>query len=262
MKFKLSLAILAAVVGISVATSTNTSAQEYQSESYFNSGAVVAAQCDTASDWYVSGFGAYIAPNEANFSLDTAGPDIGDSAFDLDLESESGYGVGAALGRRFRKNFRLEGEFVYRNQSLDNLVEDAGELASGLLFDPEDVSDVVDGISSRVNTFTLATNLYYDFNLNSRITPYVGFGTGVQFVGFRATSSDFDADVQVNYPTVIYQWMAGISSPLNKRSDVFVEYRGLGTFGTTASASVGPDSISVATSLYQSSVFAGFRRNF
>jgi opacity protein-like surface antigen len=142
-------------------------------------------------------------------------------------------------------------------------VAEAGGLAGDLLgADPADVTDVVDGISTSLNSYTLAANIIYDFRRGSKINPYLGVGTGVQFVGFNAQESDSGAELTVDYPTVIYQWMAGVSSPLSQNSEVFVEYRGLGTFGTNASASLGNDSVSVGTSLYQGSVFAGFRRDF
>ena len=237
------------VVGIALLSST-----EARSQDYFN---------QNASKWYISGFGGWTGEVENSFSLDTAGPGIGDDAFGININTESGYGIGAAIGRRFSNNLRLESEFVFRNHSLDNIVTDAGGLAVDFLgADPDDVADALDGVSARVNSYTLATNLVYDFRRGAKINPYVGFGTGVQFVGNRLTEEDNDLEVQLNYPTVIYQWMAGVSSPLNQRSDLFVEYRGFGTFGTTAPGSLGPDSVRFKAASYQDSVFAGLRFNF
>ena len=246
----------AMMVGMIITFSADAKAQ-----TYFDSSEVVSNQ--TFSNRYVSLFGGWVDRNQGSFSLDTAGPDIGDNSFDLDLETDPGFGVGFAIGRTFSSNWRIESEFVYRNQSLDDLVVDAGDLVGDFLgADPADVDDVVDGISTSLNTYTLAANIVYDFKPCSNFNPYVGFGTGVQFVGFRATQSDFEVEAEVNYPTVIYQWMAGVSKPLSQNSEVFVEYRGQGAFGSTASASLGPDSVSVASSNYKGSVFAGFRRNF
>ena len=262
MKLKQITVAATLAVGMIVAFSPEVKAQTYF-DSY---DAVQCEQCGFSSSNYFSLFGGWIDRNQASFDLDTAGPFLGEDSFGFDLDSDPGFGIGLALGRRISNNIRVEGEFVYRNQSLDGLVDGAGEFAGDFLgASPADVTAVTDTISTSINTYTLAGNVIYDFKRGSGFNPYVGGGLGVQFVGLRGTVSDLggeEAEVDLNYPTVIYQWMAGVSKPLSQSSEVFVEYRGLGTFGTTANASLGPDSIRAATSLYQGSIFAGFRRNF
>lgn len=259
MKLKL-LMMLTMVAGMSISFSPNVNGQTY----FDTYEAAQCIECGSSSN-YVSLFGGWIDSNQASFSLETAGPFLGEDSFGLDLDSDPGFGIGLALGRRLSNNLRVEGEFVYRNQGLDNLVTDA----AGVLDDfgvtdigGIDPTDATEFLSTSINTYTLAGNVIYDFRRGSGFNPYVGAGLGVQFVGFRGTVDEIEGEIELNYPTVIYQWMAGVSKPLSQSSEVFVEYRGLGTFGTTVSGAIGPDSIRAATSLYQGSIFAGFRRSF
>ena len=197
--------------------------------------------CDTGN-WYVSAFGGYVDETRNDFSLVTVGPNIGGIDVDGNFSTDSGFGLGTAIGRRFSNGFRIEGDFVYRNQELDNLT-----------------SLVNETLSARLQTYSLNTNVAYDFRRGSKISPYIGGGTGVQFVDIKASDSSFDGQFELAYPTVNFQWFAGASSPINQRTEVFVEYRGLGTFGIDASASVGADSLQANSSSYQGSIFSGLR---
>lgn len=93
---------------------------------------------------------------------------------------DGGMGIlaGAALGYRMG-NFRIEGEYFYRNAAHDDT--DVPRTAD---YDPSTdtqfaiVQDAVDDVL----THNFFANLYYDFHSDSKFTPYVGMGVGLASV--------------------------------------------------------------------------------
>ncbi len=97
---------------------------------------------------------------------------------------DGGTGVlaGLALGYRWR-NFRIEGEYFYRNATHDNASEPSfGGVNLKTLEEISESEEAIDDVLSH-NFFT---NLYYDFTSDSKWTPYLGVG-----VGFAQVSLDY-----------------------------------------------------------------------
>ena len=75
-------------------------------------------------------------------------------------------------------------------------------------------------------------SLYWDIDLKSRFTPYIGAGIGYSTLNTQATSDGF-ADYDAYYGNAFaYQFKIGMSYLLNRRSDIFAEavYRGMAPF--------------------------------
>ena len=85
--------------------------------------------------------------------------------------------AGLALGYR-RGNFRVEGEYFYRTTTYDERSETSTDYPRAEKKE-EDELETLDGGVDDVLSHNFFANLYYDFNSNSRVTPYVGVGVGV-----------------------------------------------------------------------------------
>lgn len=93
------------------------------------------------------------------------------------VDGSMGMLAGLALGYR-RGNFRVEGEYFYRTTSYDERSETSTEYVRTEKKE-EDELEILDGGVDDVLSHNFFANLYYDFNSNSRFTPYVGVGVGV-----------------------------------------------------------------------------------
>lgn len=107
--------------------------------------------------WYATAFGGLVTQSDQRLSS----PDLPLDA-DVELRNDTGFAAGAALGRHFGQNWRLEAEFVYQSVDHDVLTLFAGG--------PE-------GDGNYAST-SVALNGYYDFNLfeSNRARTYVGAG--------------------------------------------------------------------------------------
>ena len=126
-------------------------------------------------------------------------------------KSDSGWTLGAGVGKSLGNGFRAEGQVLY----LDN----SGKSSSG-----------------DIKVFGAFANGYYDFLPDAQWRPFVGAGIGVAQVkedGGPATAPHGDKTV------FAYQLHAGIAHPFNDQLTGEVAYHYLGApsvrFGATAS---------------------------
>ncbi|MGE3770399.1 MAG: outer membrane protein [Bdellovibrionales bacterium] len=113
---------------------------------------------------------------------------------DAGIELDTGWDVLGAAGYNVTENVRTELEAGWSTADVDG--------------------------GGDVDTITAMLNGYYDFNMNSRIKPYLGVGLGAahqQLTG-AGTSWEF-----------AYQGMAGAAYDITKATAVTAEYRYLGT---------------------------------
>lgn len=132
---------------------------------------------------------------DIGYSVDGA-LEIDDAGDDLDFEDDWSGHLGAGYG--FQNGFRLEGELGYRTNDFEDIDGDATALS-------------------------LMANLFYDFNREGRVRPYVGVGVGGARVdvdgGLGPVTIDDDDTV------VAYQGMVGLAFPINDRLDLDIGYR-------------------------------------
>jgi opacity protein-like surface antigen len=145
-------------------------------------------------------------------SLDSQYPPYGYQEFHnsgVSIEAGAGYDFGA---------LRLEATYAY----------DASSVTS--------YSDY-QGLTNYTSPGQTAKNsalasLYWDIDLKSRFTPYIGAGIGYSTLNTQATSDGL-ADYDAYYGNAFgYQFKLGMSYLLNRRSDIFAEavYRGMAPF--------------------------------
>lgn len=131
-------------------------------------------------NWYVGVHGGM------NFRADG---DVNNGGVVNELESDTGYAVGASIGYLppttvpFFNNSRWELEYTYRAN--DNKAVGAGDITSNNYY----------------------ANVYYDFNNDTNWTPYLGAGAGMSQIDFSVPGLGLSGDDNV----FGWQLMAGVS---------------------------------------------------
>ena len=185
--------------------------------------------------WYVAaGLGASFV-NDVD-STDSTGVTI---TADLDTGI---FGTGA-FGRSFG-NFRAEGELTYNANDVTTLS------ALGVSLDA----------SGDVSTLGFMVNGYYDFDTNSKWTPYIGGGIGGANVSLNNLSV-FGTTIADDDTTVLaYQAKVGVAYEFSPAWEGTLGYR---FFGTEDADFVAPDSSPFSTDGIQAHIVeVGFRFRF
>lgn len=145
---------------------------------------------------YVNILGGWNQPRDA---------DISGAGFKNEVSYDAGWAAGAAIGYALRNGVRLELEFTYRWNDVDFIKG-------------------VSGASGDVKSYTGMVNAIYDINTDSRWTPYVGIGLGVnhaeQKVRSSATSVIDDSDT-----AFAVQGILGLAYALTDHVRLTADYR-------------------------------------
>ncbi|MDR9500227.1 MAG: outer membrane beta-barrel protein [Desulfurivibrionaceae bacterium] len=160
--------------------------------------------------------GNYVSYNISGVFLNDS--DITDSAqpgITYDMEYDTGWALGIAVGYDFGNNLRLDGAVSYQQNQLDQINED--NTSRALTGDASSLSFLING--------------YYDFTNRSRFTPFLSAGFGLARVDFAGEIKDDDT-------VFAYQAGAGVSYAINETFSLDLRYLYLGTddptFETTA----------------------------
>lgn len=164
-----------------------------------------------------TGFGVSVACAEMYISGSLGAVMAIDSDFDDDYSGEfhydTGYGLVGAIGTSINKLSRLELEIGYRVNDLDEVKIDGYG------------STNLDG---DVSTFSLMGNGYFDMDLGSIFTPFVGAG-----IGYANIQADIDDIGDNNDDVLAYQFIAGGSLALSKQLYLDLQYRYFATSDPT-----------------------------
>ncbi len=142
----------------------------------------------------------------------THAPDVKDS-LNVTTKLNNGMGVSAALGYRYGENMRAEAEVLYGKNSVDTLTDTAVNGGNS------------ENAGGRVSTLALMANGYYDFKTNTAIVPYVGAGIGVAKISVNDVSAPGFTVTNDSDNVLAWQFKAGVSYPVSKRTDVTFGYR-------------------------------------
>ena len=206
-------------------------------------GAAVALSLPAMADDEMRPMGVYLSiAGGGNFTEDS---DIdGVDPLDVTVETDPGFAVLGALGYAHGNGVRTELELGYRMMDIDAL--DFGSLGS------------VSTSDSDISAFSVMLNGVYDFMTGRRWTPYLGVGVGAAFVNVEASAPGLllvdDEDTQF-----AYQGIAGIGYNVNRRLQVFVDYR---YFGTTDLSLRTVGDVGINADFRNHTVMAGLRFTF
>jgi opacity protein-like surface antigen len=112
----------------------------------------------------------------------------GDTAINgqgVDVQVGSGYSVGIAAGRSITKNFRLELEWSYRNNDVDDYVDPSGLTVLNHTFqyklppNLQSVSSATKDFESNITYSSILANVYYDYSPTDKLTISAGLGLGL-----------------------------------------------------------------------------------
>ncbi len=134
------------------------------------------------------------------------------------LESETGYAISFAFGRRHNHRLRSEIELALRgNDTSFEFEQSEIDDISGVSFPPND--------DDKIRAYSVMKNFMTGFENTSRITPYIGAGLGWSYIDLAAPSVDIDE----GNGAFSYQAIGGLATRLNNAADFIVEYRFFGT---------------------------------
>jgi opacity protein-like surface antigen len=158
---------------------------------------------------YVSGNLGIAIANDSEVTDSTA-PGI-----TLDIESDTGFAIGGAIGYDFGST-RIEGEVAYQQNDFDKIGV-AGLGSVDLTGDTSSLSFLVNG--------------YYDFNNSSAFTPYISGGIGLANVEINDMSIPRSGLPSVNDDDTVfaYQVGVGVGYAVNEEVSIDVKYRYFGT---------------------------------
>lgn len=134
------------------------------------------------------------------------------------LESETGYALSFAFGRRHNHRLRSEIELAVRQND------------TSFEFEPTAIDDVLNVApqstdDDNVRAYSIMKNFMTGFENTSRITPYLGAGLGWSYIDLAAPSVGIDD----GGGAFSYQAIGGVSTTISNAADFVVEYRFLGT---------------------------------
>ena len=116
-----------------------------------------------------------------------------------------GFTGAGALGYKFENGIRVEGEAAYRTHNMKSFHSSYGS-AHG---------------RGHLNTMSYSGNVLYDFDNDSRFTPYVGAGVGYT----RASKGNRDIEIKNRKGTTSYQGIAGVNYAICDKTQLGLEYR-------------------------------------
>ncbi len=163
---------------------------------------------------YYSIFGGVSDFQDIFYSLDLDDGNGGTLDLDAILATETGWAAGGAVGRSIGRRMRGELTFTYRTASVEN---------GGVLIGGQPIGAV--DLDGSLNMYAFMPNLLFDFCPKSKFNPYVGVGSGVVFQDLEVIEPTIPVSVEWNDSSWAYQGIVGISSCLNSRTELFVEYR-------------------------------------
>ncbi len=123
------------------------------------------------------------------------------------ISFDPGFNVTLAMGYDFGM-IRAEGEIGYRMFDIDT--------ATGPGFPP--------GVTGDVNALTFMANGYYDFEMGSPLSPYVGVGLGFVTADIELTAPGFGT-LEISSDEFAYQFMAGAGYEISSTTVLTAGYR-------------------------------------
>ncbi len=173
---------------------------------------------------YLGGYGVFVMPDSVDVDGDADGDGVKD---DAKATFDNGWGVGAIAGYDYGA-FRFEAEVGYR------------------MFDGAKIKDLVLGASngnppvalgsfdltSEFGLLTVMANVLYEFENDSRFTPYVGVGLGAGWMFIDTPNSGSAGSLGIADGEDVgfaYQGIAGAKVAITDELAGFIDYRYLGT---------------------------------
>jgi len=164
----------------------------------------------TDSDLYVEYSGGFThVPNQRIIGDDSSGSNLSGK-----VESDEGFNIGMAFGKRFYEHFRGEIQLTFRENEVSNM----------------SLRNESDNASGHIGLLAIMLNGYVDWDLGIGVIPYFGTGMGWGSVEIEAKNGALNQS-KINGSDSVFAWslMAGGSYPLNDVLDISLGYRYIAT---------------------------------
>lgn len=122
---------------------------------------------------------------------------------------DRGYNASGVFGYDYGNNFRVELEGSYRKNDVDKIK------IVGVDFNAD----------GDVTSLAAMLNLFYDFNLNMGLVPYIGGGAGGAQVSMNSVKLDGSRVVDDSTWVLAYQFGAGVAFPVSRQVTLSLDYR-------------------------------------
>ena len=201
-----------------------------------------------AQEWYVGGSVGYVLQNDSSNKGETGAFTTGNGATALPFGTaiaagtpygwetgfENGYAVSGEFGARYDNGLRSGIELTYTKADVDTHsgVNVAGTVIDGvdaavLTGSPTKLGATVGQIvatpnGDQIESTSVFANLYYDFNRDGVISPYVGAGLGYSNVSVTYSPSGVGI-IDDSESKFAYQLKAGATWSVNDRIDLYGE---------------------------------------
>lgn len=201
---------------------------------------VALAPAAKAEDWYVDFFAGYNDADDTSFNIADGG--VIDTGFDSGMVY--GFALGYSMG-----SARVEGELSMRDADVSSHALNGGA--------------PLDGPTGEATSTSLFANIYYDFDNDSRVTPYIGAGVGFSAVDYEGFGVAAIPDVLNDDDSVfVYQAILGMSAEINDKWDFRTDLRYLGSGDPGFETSEATGAVSTDADYSTFNVTIGFRYSF
>jgi opacity protein-like surface antigen len=166
---------------------------------------LAAATPAEAEGIYIGAFGGVNFAQDSDFTYDPGGGyDV-----EFDVEHDTGWLAGAAVGYGFDFGLRAEAEAAYRMNDIDRL----------------DVAVVGYDLEGDVSTLSLMGNLWFEAPLTASVRPFVGGGVGMAQVSLNDAEVQGTSVVDDSDWVLAYQVGGGLAYRVTPGIDLTAEYR-------------------------------------
>jgi opacity protein-like surface antigen len=175
--------------------------------------------------WYVSLFGgvSWLEDVKTSYTFDGF-----DGTYQADIDTDTGFIVGGAVGTHLTEDFRVELEVAYSENDVDEIA----------YTDASNDKTSYDG-NGKFGILTFMANVWYDVPLTEELKPYIGGGAGIAIVDGDAGYSDspnYDPIFDNSEVAFAFQVGAGIRWQVWDNVTLDVGYRLRGIDGPTFNA--------------------------
>lgn len=202
----------------------------------------------SAQEWYVGGSAGYVLQQDSSntgetgtFTTGNGAPVIpfgtpiaAGTAYGWETEFDNGYALSGEFGAAYGNGFRSGVELVYSKADVETHsgVSVAGTVIDGvdaavLTGSPTQLGATVGQVvatpdGDKIESTSLFANLYYDFNREGLISPYIGAGLGYSDVSVQYSPSGVGI-IDDSEGKLAYQLKAGATWSVSERIDLYGE---------------------------------------
>lgn len=140
------------------------------------------------------------------------------------LDSDAGFAGAVSGGYQFSNNWRVQGEFGARLNSVSDITGTGAAAPDG-----------------NVNVYSVMADAIYGIPTGTKFTPYIGAGAGVAFVNANSVSTILGSNIDDTDTVFAYQGIAGIEYDVTPSLKAGLDYKYFRTANTSFTSAAAVD---------------------